>query len=77
MMEELGEVLVTSKPRGLIRCDGGHTGFMLVVLVVLGVVAMWCFLMLPLAVAIGRAFHAGSEDVAFEEIVRRHDSLRV
>lgn len=48
--------------------DGGHTGPMTVLLVVALAVIAWCLLMLPLAVAVGRAFQAGESDVAFERV---------
>jgi hypothetical protein len=62
---------------GLPECDAGHTGAMTVLLIILGVIATWSVLMLPLAVAVGRAFHAGTEDAAFAEIVRDYDALGV
>lgn len=50
---------------------------MTVLLIVLGVIAAWCLLALPLAVAVGRAFRAGHEAGAFEEIVRDYDAAGV
>ncbi|MFC7493248.1 MULTISPECIES: hypothetical protein [unclassified Nocardioides] len=50
---------------------------MTVVLIVLGVAAVWCVAPLPLAVAVGRAFRASGEDAAFAEIVRRYDAAGV
>jgi hypothetical protein len=50
---------------------------MTVVLIVLGLVAVWSLLVLPLAVAVGRAFRASSEDAEFGEIVRGYDAAGV
>ena len=58
-------------------CDGGHTDGMTVAMIVLGLIVVWCAVVLPFAVAVGRAFRAGSEDAAFEQIVRGYDAAGV
>lgn len=54
---------------------------MMVLVIVLGAVAAWGALALPLAVAVGRAFRASGEDAAFEDafaaIVRDYDAAGV
>ena len=47
------------------------------VLIVAALVAFWCLAPLPLAVAVGRTFRAGSLDAQFDEIVRDYDAAGV
>lgn len=54
----------------------GHTLGMTILLIVLGVFAVWSVLTLPMAVAVGRAFRAG-ECVPPEEIVSDYDAAGV
>lgn len=45
--------------------------------IIAAVVAAWCVLPFPLAVAIGRSFRAGDIEAQFEAIVRDYDAAEV